>query len=77
MAFSETLKNAVNDYCNNHLADESWYNEEFEFDVFITIKFLLLYLSFDDINSFIIFIKFLKKSFILHYKINLFSFLLI
>ena len=31
MAFSETLKNAVNDYCNNHLADESWYNEEFEF----------------------------------------------
>ena len=31
MAFSETLKNAINDYCNCHLADDSWYNEEFEF----------------------------------------------
>lgn len=31
MAFSETLKNAINDYCNNHLADESWYENKFEF----------------------------------------------
>lgn len=31
MAFSETLKNTIYDYCNSHLADDSWYNEEFEF----------------------------------------------
>ena len=31
MAFSETLKNAINDYCNNPLADESWYENKFEF----------------------------------------------
>ncbi|MBQ7504947.1 MAG: hypothetical protein IJT79_06505 [Ruminococcus sp.] len=31
MPFKESLKNAIYDYCNNHLADEDWYNEEFEF----------------------------------------------
>lgn len=31
MAFPEALKKSINDYCNNHLAEESWYNEEFDF----------------------------------------------
>ena len=31
MAFSEEIKNAVNSYCNNHLAPDSWYENEFSF----------------------------------------------
>lgn len=31
MAFSEGIKNAVNSYCNNHLAPDSWYENEFSF----------------------------------------------
>lgn len=31
MPFSQKLQSEVYDYCNNHLADEDWYNEEFEF----------------------------------------------
>lgn len=31
MPFPDPLKTAINDYCNNHLADEDWYNEKFEF----------------------------------------------
>lgn len=31
MPLDAHIKKAVYDYCNNHLADESWYEEEFEF----------------------------------------------
>lgn len=31
MAFPVSLKKAVYDYCNNHLATEDWYNENFDF----------------------------------------------
>lgn len=31
MPLPKEIKNAVYSYCNNHLADEAWYNEEFEF----------------------------------------------
>lgn len=31
MPFPKTLQKEVYEYCNNHLADENWYNEEFEF----------------------------------------------
>lgn len=31
MPLDATIKNAIYTYCNNHLADESWYEEEFEF----------------------------------------------
>lgn len=31
MPLEEKIKNAVYDYCNNHLPDESWYEDEFEF----------------------------------------------
>lgn len=31
MPLAKEIKDAVYLYCNNHLADEAWYNEEFEF----------------------------------------------
>lgn len=31
MAFSEELKNEIEHYCNNHLATNSWYENEFSF----------------------------------------------
>ena len=31
MAFSERIKKEIEDYCNNHLADDSWYENEFSF----------------------------------------------
>lgn len=31
MPLSTEIKDAVYQYCNNHLADEAWYNGEFEF----------------------------------------------
>lgn len=31
MPLTKEIQNAVYLYCNNHLADEAWYNEEFEF----------------------------------------------
>ena len=31
MPLPNDIKDAVYQYCNNHLADETWYNEEFEF----------------------------------------------
>ena len=31
MPLTEGVKEAIYDYCNNHLADESWYEEQFEF----------------------------------------------
>ena len=31
MPLDASIKKAVYDYCNNHLADEAWYEEEFEF----------------------------------------------
>lgn len=31
MAFSEEIKNIVNNYCNNHLPQDSWYENEFSF----------------------------------------------
>ena len=31
MPFSEELKSAIYDYCENHLADGDWYNDEFDF----------------------------------------------
>mgnify|MGYP003295681754 CR=1 FL=1 len=31
MPLDADVKKAIYDYCNNHLADESWYEEEFEF----------------------------------------------
>ena len=31
MPFSEVLRTTVNDYCISHLADDHWYNEQFEF----------------------------------------------
>lgn len=31
MAFSETIKNEIVSYCNNHLATDSWYENEFSF----------------------------------------------
>ena len=31
MPLSTEIKDAVYQYCNNHLADEAWYNSEFEF----------------------------------------------
>ena len=38
MPFSESIKNAVYDYCNRHLADKDWYNGEFEFVEDVTIR---------------------------------------
>ena len=31
MPFSESLKSQIYEYCDNHLADEDWYEGEFEF----------------------------------------------
>lgn len=31
MAFSEEIKKEIEDYCNNHLATDSWYENEFSF----------------------------------------------
>lgn len=31
MPLTKEIKDAIYSYCNNHLANESWYNEEFEF----------------------------------------------
>lgn len=31
MPLNTTVKNAIYDYCHNHLADEQWYEHEFEF----------------------------------------------
>lgn len=31
MSLEKCIKAAVYEYCNNHLADENWYNKEFEF----------------------------------------------
>lgn len=31
MAFSEKIKKEIEDYCNNHLATDSWYENEFSF----------------------------------------------
>lgn len=31
MPLSKEVKEAIYNYCNNHLADESWYEEQFEF----------------------------------------------
>lgn len=31
MPLTKEIKEAVYSYCNNHLADEAWYNEKFEF----------------------------------------------
>lgn len=31
MAFSEKLKNEIELYCNNHLPQDSWYENEFSF----------------------------------------------
>lgn len=31
MPLSENVKKAVYDYCNNHLADDQWYQNEFDF----------------------------------------------
>lgn len=31
MAFNEKLKKEINDYCNNHLPEEDWYENEFDF----------------------------------------------
>ena len=31
MPLTKEIKDAIYDYCNNHLAREAWYNEEFEF----------------------------------------------
>lgn len=38
MAFSEEIKNEIELYCNNHLATESWYNNEFSFIRDIELK---------------------------------------
>ena len=32
--FSERIKKEIEDYCNNHLADDSWYENEFSFILF-------------------------------------------
>ena len=31
MPLSKNVKDEIYNYCNNHLADESWYEDEFEF----------------------------------------------
>ncbi len=31
MAFSEEIKEEINSYCNKHLADDLWYENEFSF----------------------------------------------
>ena len=31
MAFSEKLKNEIQQYCTNHLAPDSWYENKFSF----------------------------------------------
>lgn len=38
MAFSEELKNEIELYCNNHLATDSWYKNEFSFIQDIELK---------------------------------------
>lgn len=38
MAFSEELKNEIELYCNNHLASELWYNNEFSFIIDVELK---------------------------------------
>ena len=38
MAFSEEFKNEIEVYCNNHLASDSWYENEFCFIQDIELK---------------------------------------
>ena len=38
MPFSEQVRTTIYDYCENHLADEAWYNNEFDFIEESTIR---------------------------------------
>ena len=42
MAFSEILKKEIEDYCNNHLADNSWYENEFSFIKDIELRYRII-----------------------------------
>ena len=41
MPLAKEIKDAVYLYCNNHLADEAWYNEEFELKMNLCVRGLL------------------------------------
>lgn len=42
MAFSKKVKSEVEDYCNNHLAKDCWYENEFSFIKDTSLKKVLL-----------------------------------